>query len=448
MAPVSSQTASPSPPNSPSAALAPVRQGYGVTQLAQMLQTAIQTQINGQLVLKSHSGESWVLYFRVGRLFWASGGSHAMRRWRRLLKQFCKISPDSLKARIEDMPPLWEHWLLNTLIKRQQILRPDAAALIERTIQDVLFDILHASHSIRHIAPMGDATVNNEEPISILSTAEMLNRAQTELTQWFSLGLMSHSPDGAPRVIDPQTLRQQVPPKLAQALTSLATGKASLRELATITRQTPIAMGNLMAPSIQKGLIELVELPDIPHPHRTSNASKGSQSRSAKANSAPGSGQTGQSNPARSPQAHSPVSAPSPAVKAPVILCVDDSAQVSFLLEQVLQPAGYQFIGIQDSVEALSAILKHKPDLLFLDLIMPLVYGNEICTQIRRAPAYRELPIIMLSSNARMLDRLQAKGAGATDFMSKPIEAAKVLAVIEKYLGPAPTAAAPVALPA
>jgi CheY-like chemotaxis protein len=55
---------------------------------------------------------------------------------------------------------------------------------------------------------------------------------------------------------------------------------------------------------------------------------------------------------------------------------------------------------------------------------------------LRRAPAFRDLPIIMLSSNARMLDRLQAKGAGATDFMCKPIEADKVLALLNKYLSP------------
>lgn len=411
-------------------------QGYSVAGLASAIQKAIQSQVNGQLTIKTRSGQKWILSFRVGRLFWASGGDQPFRRWRRLLKQFCKIAPEAVQFREPSMPILWEHWLLNILIKRQKITRQEANALVEHAIEEILFDILRTSSEVCEIAPLEDAQSISEEPISILSTAEMLNRAQKLLSQWFNLGLIVHSPDSAPKVSNPEALKEQLPPKLSQALGSLATGRASIRELSTITRQPLLTISKLMSQGIHKDLIELLPLQDIPNPYLKSEGSKGDRrTKSAKVSSAA----------AKKTATASPQQNASPADKSPMVLCVDDSAQVSYLLEQVLEPAGYRFVGVQDSVGALSAILKNKPDLIFLDLIMPLVYGNEICTQIRRSPAFRDTPIIMLSSNTRMLDRLQARGAGATDFMSKPIEEAKVLALLSKYLTCKPGAATPAA---
>lgn len=403
-------------------------QGYSVAGLASDIQKAIQSQVNGQLTIKTKSGQQWILSFRVGRLFWASGGEQPFRRWRRLLKQFCKMAPEAVQFREPNMPSLWEHWLLNILIQRQKITRQEANAFVEHAIEEILFDILRVSSEVCELAPLEDAQSISEEPISILSTAEMLNRAQKLLSQWFNLGLMTHSPDGAPKVSNPAALKEQLPPKLSQALGSLATGRASIRELATITRQPLLTISNLMSQGIHKNLIELLPLQDVPNPYLKTQGSKGDRrARTNKASSRTkaAAGKTATADPKQSA---------SSAKQSPMVLCVDDSAQVSYILEQILQPAGYRFVGVQDSVGALSAILKNKPDLIFLDLIMPLVYGNEICTQIRRSPAFRDTPIIMLSSNARMLDRLQARGAGATDFMSKPIEEAKVLELLNKYL--------------
>jgi len=415
----------------------PETQGYSVVGLASAIQKAIQSQVNGQLTIRTQTGQQWILSFRVGRLFWASGGDQPFRRWRRLLKQFCKMAPEAVQFREPSMPILWEHWLLNILIKRQKISRQEAGSLIEHAVEEVLFDILKASSEVCEIAPLEDAQSTCEEPISILSTADMLNRAQKLLSQWFNMGLMAHSPDGAPKVIDLNALKQQLPPKLSQALGSLATGKASIRELSTITRQPLLTISNLMYQGIHKHLIELLPLQDIPNPYLKTQGSKGDRRTQATPASA-AKAQGGKAAPPKqhgSPKANSNEgSTSSSAERSPMVLCVDDSAQVSYILEQILQPTGYRFVGVQDAVGALSAILKHKPDLIFLDLIMPLVYGNEICTQVRRAPSFRDIPIIMLSSNARMLDRLQARGAGATDFMSKPIEAPKVLALLDKYL--------------
>ncbi len=391
------------------------KQGYSVKELAAQLQKSIQDQVNGRITIKASDGTLWNLYFRVGRLFWASGGKHHYRRWRRLLKQFCNLTPEAIQVREEELSEVPEHWLLNILIKRQQTGRKEASSVVAQTILDVLFDILLAAEQIQQILPLGDVAVEKEEPIAILSTAELLNKSQALLGEWFNMGLIAYSPDLAPHVPNPEALRQQVPPKLAQALNSLATGKASIRELAVITRQNSIALGKLLAPNIQKNLIKLSEIPDISSAYARGKGQRRDERR--------------------------PAGKVEVRKDKPTILCVDDSAQIAYILEQILQPAGYRFVSIQNSVEALSAILKHKPDLIFLDLMMPLVFGNEICTQVRRAQAFRETPIIILSSNARMLDRIQAKGAGATEFMPKPLEPAKVISTVRRHLGELPALA-------
>jgi chemotaxis family two-component system response regulator PixG len=103
-------------------------------------------------------------------------------------------------------------------------------------------------------------------------------------------------------------------------------------------------------------------------------------------------------------------------------------------MELILTKAGYQFLGIQDSVQVLPALLEHKPDLIFLDLVMPVANGYEVCSQIRRISLFKNTPVVILTGNDGIVDRVRAKMVGSTDFLGKPIEAERVLAVLRKYL--------------
>ncbi|MFP3345400.1 response regulator, partial [Halomonas sp. SIMBA_159] len=75
-----------------------------------------------------------------------------------------------------------------------------------------------------------------------------------------------------------------------------------------------------------------------------------------------------------------------------LIACVDDSPQVTQTVEQIVRENGYDFIGINDPLRANATLLKVKPDLIFLDLIMPNTNGYEICTQLRRVSSLQEIP--------------------------------------------------------
>jgi two-component system, chemotaxis family, response regulator PixG len=104
-------------------------------------------------------------------------------------------------------------------------------------------------------------------------------------------------------------------------------------------------------------------------------------------------------------------------------------------MERILTEAGYGFVGIQDSIQALPTLIERKPSLIFLDLVMPVANGYEICAQIRRVSQFKDIPIVILTSNDGIIDRVRAKMVGSSGFLAKPVDADKVLAIARRCLG-------------
>jgi two-component system, chemotaxis family, response regulator PixG len=117
---------------------------------------------------------------------------------------------------------------------------------------------------------------------------------------------------------------------------------------------------------------------------------------------------------------------------------VDDSPFVCDRLEQIFRGVGYQFISVMDSMKALPILIAKKPQLIFLDLVMPNANGYEICSRLRKVAAFRDTPIVILTGNDGVIDRVRAKVVGATDFLTKPVQSELVLDIAQKYLNVAP----------
>jgi chemotaxis family two-component system response regulator PixG len=136
-----------------------------------------------------------------------------------------------------------------------------------------------------------------------------------------------------------------------------------------------------------------------------------------------------------SPYAGSPSQVPSKAAaNLPLVFCIDDSPQICYIMEETLRAAGYRCMSVQDSIQALPILIKQKPSVIFLDLVMPVANGYEICSQIRRVAAFRKTPIIILTGNDGVVDRVRAKAVGATDFMSKPVDSDRILQAVQRHL--------------
>ena len=371
--------------------------------LVNEFQTCTQLQYNGKLNIKSSKGSQWTFYYRLGRIVWATGGTHPFRRWRRHIAQNCpQIDVDKLQLRLQDLSiDYWDYKLIEVFYKKQKIQREQIQSIAENTIAELLFD-LALQGNFASITCNRNQEVILETPISFTSAEMSLKHMQDSWKIWSEAGLANFSPDLAPVLRRPEQLEQMVSPSVYKNFVNLINGKLTLRDLAMKMKQSVLPLTRSLLPYILKGIIELVEVPDLPL--GVTEVNKNSTSTQTKKRI------------------------------APLVACVDDSPQVCKMLEDIITSNGLRFVKIQDAVQALPTLIQDKPDLIFLDLIMPVASGYEICTQLRRISTFSNTPIIILTGNDGLLDRVRAKVVGSTDFLTKPVMADKVMSIVRKYL--------------
>ena len=118
----------------------------------------------------------------------------------------------------------------------------------------------------------------------------------------------------------------------------------------------------------------------------------------------------------------------------PVILVVEDEAPLLTLLRYNLEKQGFRVEEAADGQEALLRVAETKPDLILLDWMLPALSGLEVCRQIRRRPATRDLPIIMVTARTEDQDAVRALDMGADDYIAKPYAMEALLARIRALL--------------
>ncbi|MGV0108474.1 response regulator [Nostoc sp. DSM 114167] len=371
--------------------------------LVNEFKTCTQLQYNGKLNIKSSKGSQWTFYYRLGRIVWATGGTHPFRRWRRHIAQNCpQIDVDKLQLRGQDLSiDYWDYKLIEVFYKKQKIQREQIQSIAENTIAELLFD-LALQGNFASLSCNRNQEVILETPMSFTSSEMSVKHMQDSWKIWSEAGLANFSPDLAPILRRPEQLEQMVSPSVYKNFVNLINGKFTLRDLAMKMKQSVLPLTRSLLPYILKGIIELIEVPDLPL------------------------GITEVNNNSTTTQPKKRI--------APLVACVDDSPQVCKMVEDIVTSNGLRFVKIQDAVQALPTLIQNKPDLIFLDLIMPVASGYEICTQLRRTSTFSNTPIIILTGSDGLLDRVRAKVVGSTDFLTKPVVTDKLMSIIRKYL--------------
>lgn len=119
---------------------------------------------------------------------------------------------------------------------------------------------------------------------------------------------------------------------------------------------------------------------------------------------------------------------------APRILVVDDSPLNLKLVTGALAPAGYEIVTALSGQEALQRFDAIRPDLVLLDVVMPDLNGYEVCRRLRQKAGFTQLPILMLTSNDSLEERIYGLEAGADDYMSKPFQVPELQARVKALL--------------
>ncbi|PMB47807.1 response regulator [Fischerella thermalis CCMEE 5201] len=366
-------------------------------ELAKYIQICSRDKVSGRLDF-SFSGSQraiWSLFFHQGCLTWGAGELHPLRRWNRQLRQHCPhLAADSYQQKTE-RPQNWDYSSLVNQVKQGKLPQGKLAAIIKGNILEILFDIIQAVHLPRQNAEMQLAYSKFPQDVIdftlvSLQLEQVWQQAWKAWTIWQQAGLAGFSPNLAPVIWDNEGLQQQTSQPVYQNLTTMANGNWTLRDLAVKLRQPLVPLTQSIMPYVNQGMIGLIHVADISFYVRP--------------------------------------------VIGSLIAYIEDSRFDSEMMGRILAPAGYRFINIRDSIQALPMLLEHKPDLIFLDLLMPVANGYEVCAQIRRVSSFKNTPVIIITSSDGIVDRVRAKIVGSSGFLAKPIEPGKVLSVVQQYL--------------
>jgi CheY-like chemotaxis protein len=399
-------------------------------ELARQIQACSERKFTGQLDLeiKDTKVQRWSLYFRMGTLIWGTSEVHPLRRLHRQLSQHCVqlvIDAKALASFRESvaqalvLPQCWDYHCLAELVRQGKVRRWQVLAVIEGNLTEILFDLHQQWDKLRYRSalkltykPIPQDTIDSIDSSLVLIRADQAwQLAKQAWEAWQEAGLLDYSPNLAPTIWKPEELRQHTSPVVYYNLVALIDGYQTLRDLAVKLKQNLLPLTQSIIPYIRKGFIEVIEVGDLSYDIKPSIAAN--------------------PQPASVAPSIRPVQ---PQPTAPLIACIDDSRIDSEMMSRILTQAGYRFINIQDPVKALPILLEHKPALIFLDLIMPITNGYEICGQIRRTSVFKDTPVIILTSNDGIVDRVRAKMVGSSGFLAKPIESEKVLKVLQRHL--------------
>lgn len=116
------------------------------------------------------------------------------------------------------------------------------------------------------------------------------------------------------------------------------------------------------------------------------------------------------------------------------VLVIDDDLVVEKLVTTLLQSRSYNVITASDGVKGLEKAKNECPDLILLDIVMPIMDGYEVCDELKKDKDTKEIPIIMLTSEESREAIKSAYQAGANDYIVKPIILTMLLTKIDKFL--------------
>ncbi|MGF1489504.1 MAG: response regulator [Prochloraceae cyanobacterium] len=375
----------------------------------------------GSLRINTNSDlPEWKIYFRLGRIIWAKGGAYPNLRWRRYSNLINRVHLKEIENPSTKINR--QYGILIDLYKMGNSLeKGNLTQLVKNVVAEILFDIIQYSVvGQNNLSYQVSSEDNLGSFLTLIDTEKLLARTMQDWVEWESAGLSSCSPNLFPAIENLQLFHQKLSSSKHQYSISIIDGLTSLRTLAL------------------KNNISLIELTELLFELSKSDAVSFSSIPKSKKLNVPiiiGSESTNledyyQQNLIVSP----PSSDDRDRSSQLLIVGVDDSLFICQGLGKIVTRAGYRFIGIQDPVKAMLIVLNTKPDLIFLDVIMPVIDGYELCSQLRKNPQVHDTPIVLLTSKDKLKNRIQAKLAGASGIVSKPAKPATILEAIYKYL--------------
>jgi twitching motility two-component system response regulator PilG len=116
------------------------------------------------------------------------------------------------------------------------------------------------------------------------------------------------------------------------------------------------------------------------------------------------------------------------------VMVIDDSKTIRRSAEMLLKKVGCEVITAIDGFEALAKITEHKPDIIFVDIMMPRLDGYQTCALIKNNQTFKSIPVIMLSSKDSIFDRARGQIVGSEEYLTKPFSKEDLINAITAHV--------------
>ncbi len=224
------------------------------------------SRFTGSLLLKAEKTWHCQLYFRLGRIMWATGGTYPHLRWQRHLALFCpeltgkKLAQIALGAKTQP-----EYEILIQLHEQGSSLQKQKLIdLVTSIVTEILFDLIQYGDVCQET--FSYSAIPNHKPgplLTLVDTELAWQQAQLGWQQWVSAELRDYSPNLFPVIENLELLQEQLQPNLYRQLISLVDGTQNLRSLALICAQDVLSLTKLLLPFKNAGAISFSPVPHL-----------------------------------------------------------------------------------------------------------------------------------------------------------------------------------------
>ena len=116
------------------------------------------------------------------------------------------------------------------------------------------------------------------------------------------------------------------------------------------------------------------------------------------------------------------------------VMVIDDSKTIRLTAETLLQKEGCEVITAEDGFDALAKIADNKPDIIFVDVMMPRLDGYQTCALIKNNSEFKSTPVVMLSSKDGLFDKAKGRIVGSDQYLTKPFSRNELLGAIGQHV--------------
>jgi twitching motility two-component system response regulator PilG len=352
-------------------------------------------QRSGELFLETEQkNRFWIVSFDQGRCVYAAETEGGFRRLKDYLQRFnlgnlVEGQHVSVIPSADQTAP--EYAFLLQLVDQGNLSQTQAKQIIQAMVEEVFFDLIGLNQG-SFIFDDKTSPANVLFPMEVGST---LKRLSARMAEWQKLKPRVLSPEQRPFINSQDLLQQKLPQTAYEQLVRWVNGTHSLRAIARFLCRDVVTVTKAIMPYVEQGILGIHDL-EV-----------------------------------------SPMKSPSQSKSTRVVVCIDDSIVIQKSVENFLGGRGYQVHTIANPVKAIADLYKLMPDLILMDIAMPKMDGYELCAMIRKSGAFHKTPVVMLTGKDGFIDRVRARMAGATEYLTKPFGEQDLLTIVDKYVGSA-----------